>query len=777
MPSPRLLCLFLLFSSTVHATDAVNYQRLGWISRSAAEKLPLAERPPMKATCQGTWLTPVASNVKVANPEETPIEALAAWVYYNPEGESRLRGNVNITQQGRLIQADNAELSRNRDSGKFTGNILLAEPGLVITGEQADMDFTTKIARIERSEFVSTFLNAHGRATHIERNANNVLTIASSEYSTCEPDHRVWYFASQDLRLDPTTGRGTVKKATLHIADIPVLYVPYFNFPIDSRRMTGLLVPRFGSTNDGGLDFSQPIYFNIAPNYDATLTPRLLSKRGLMAEGEFRYLSKNMGEGALNGAFLPSDNLRNDQNRKRGTWQHRYRPSNWQISSNVNYVSDSAYFTDLGTDLNQSNTTHQERSADFNYWGGFWNLLARVQGYQTIDPLLKDIDKPYARLPQLLFTANTPNNTPLQGQLLTEMTHFQRNISDNSGAEINGFRLRAEPTLSYAMRKPWGFIIPSVGVQQLSYQLEGANSSDTNITTGSFNLDSSLVFEREGNGFLQTLEPRLFYLYSPYHEQSQLPNFDTAASTFSYAQLFRARRFSGGDRLDDANQISLGLTSRWLDKDEGTERFRASLGNVFYFRDRKVQLNATDPIATSASSGFAGELNALLRDDWSSSADALWTSDGKTSQLGLQIHYLPKSNDRLFNVGYSFRRDVPALNQKALRQTTTSFLQPLNENWRMLGLWQYDLVNKETPDALLGLTYDACCWQMSLYRRQFLVDADNSTTASRRRSAFFIEVTLKGLAGLSSGVSDLLKNKVFGYSQTKENSASLGVTR
>jgi LPS-assembly protein len=187
-------------------------------------------------------------------------------------------------------------------------------------------------------------------------------------------------------------------------------------------------------------------------------------------------------------------------------------------------------------------------------------------------------------------------------------------------------------------------------------------------------------------------------------------------------------------------------------------------------------LNASDPIATASSSGFAGEINAQLRNDWSSSADALWTTDGKTSQLGLQIHYLPKSNDRLFNVGYSFRRDVAALNQKALRQTSTSFLQPLTENWRMLGLWQYDLLNKETPDALLGLTYDACCWQISLYRRQFLVDADNATASNRRRSAFFIEVTLKGLAGLSSGVNDLLKNKVFGYSQTRENSAALGLT-
>ncbi len=770
MPSRRLFSIFLLFSSITHAGDAVNYQRLGWIDRATAEKMPVSERPTLKKTCHGAWLTPVSSNTKITRPEDNPVEALAAWVYYNPEGDSRLRGNVNISQPGRVIQADNAELSKNRDTGKFSGNILLAEPGLVMTGEQADMDFTTNIAHIERSEFVSTFLNAHGRANQIVRSADNVLTIASGEYSTCEPDHRVWYFSAKDLRLDPNTGRGTVKQATLHIQDVPVLYVPYFNFPIDSRRMTGLLVPRFGSTNDGGFDFSQPIYLNLATNYDATLTPRLLSKRGLMTEGEFRYLTPHAGEGELNGAFLPNDNLYNGQDRKRAAWQHRYRPSNWQLSSNVNYVSDNTYFTDLGTDLVQSNATHQERSADFSYWSTYWSALARVQGYQTIDPLLKDIDKPYARLPQLLLTANTPTSTPLQAHLLSELTHFQRTVDDNSGPEINTLRWRLEPELTYSVKKPWGFITPSIGLRQLAYRLEGDKSTATSINATTFNIDSGLVFERETHGFLQTLEPRLFYLFSPYHAQDQLPNFDTAATTFNYAQIFRPSRFSGGDRIDDANQISLGLTSRWLDKDDGSERFRASLGEIVYFRDRKVQLNATDPIATASTSGLAGEVNAQLTPAWSSSADSLWTADGKSSQFGLQLHYLPDDHQRLFNLGYSYRRDVPALNQKALRQTSTSFLQPLTVNWRLLGLWQYDLRNKETPDSLVGLTYDACCWQVSLYRRQFLVDVDNSSAADRRRNAFFIEVTLKGLAGLSSGVNDLLTNRVFGYNQIQENS-------
>ncbi|PTQ90132.1 LPS-assembly protein LptD [Agitococcus lubricus] len=774
MPELRLFPFFFLISSIACAGETVNYQRLGWLTQAEIGKLPLEQQPVYPKVCQGAWITPIASTVKAPTPDSTPVEALAAWVYYNPEGESKLNGNVRISQQGRLIEADNAELSQGQNTGKFKGNILLAEPGVVMTGEQADIDLQSDIARLERAEFVATFLNAHGRADQIQRDSQGIVTIAAGEYSTCEPNDRVWYFSAHDLSLNPTTGRGTVKRATLHVQDIPVIYVPYFNFPIDGRRMSGLLVPRFGTTNDGGFDFAQPIYWNIAPNYDATFTPRILSRRGLMAESEFRYLTATWGEGEVNGAFLPSDKLYEDLDRKRATWRHRYRPANWQLSSNVNYVSDGAYFTDLGTDLVQSNTTHQERSADFSYWGKYWTGLVRVQGYQTIDPLLQDIDKPYARLPQLLVTAQLPNSSPIQTHLLSELTHFQRSITDNSGAEVNGLRWRIEPELSYDLHKPWGFVTPKLGFKQLAYRLDGDMHNTSHINATHFSIDTGLVFERPAKSFTQTLEPRLFYVFSPYHEQNDLPNFDTASTTFSFAQLFRASRFSGGDRVDDANQISLGLTSRRIDNEDGSERLRISLGEVFYFRDRKVQLNSSDPIATASTSGLAGEINAQFNASWSGSADALWTADGNTSQFGLQLHYLPNTYERLFNLGYSFRREVQALNQKALRQTSLSFIQPLSLHWQMLGLWQYDLLNKETPDSLLGVTYDACCWQVSFYRRQFLADVDNTSAAERKRSAFFIELKLKGLAGLSSGVNDLLANRVFGYQlikpDTKNNS-------
>ena len=767
MPLRYLLSFFLLFASISHAEDEINYHRLGWINKSDIQKLPLDQQPTINKACHGAWLTPISKKTPAADLTESPIEALAAWVYYNPEGSSRLNGNVKISQQGRLILADNAELAHDKSSGQFSGNILLAEAGTVITGEKARLNLSNQEAFIEQSEFVSTFLNAHGRAKQIQRDNNKVITMASGEFSTCEPDNRVWYFSAKDLRLDPNTGLGTIKNATLHIQNVPVLYVPYFKFPIDDRRMSGFLIPRFGTTNDGGFDFAQPIYWNIAPNYDATLTPRILSKRGVMAEGEFRYLTPHAGEGVIHAALLPSDNLYNNQDRKLASCQHKYRPSNWLLSSNVNYVSDSDYFTDLGVDLTQSSTSYQERSAEFNYWEKTWSALVRVQGFQTIDNLLEDKDKPYARLPQLLLNNQLELPYNIKGNILSELTHFQRTIDDNSSVEVNGLRWRFEPEMSYDYSRPWGGVKPSLGLRQLAYRLEGQNDSVTSINAATFNIDSHLIFERETENYLQTFEPRMLYRFSPYYQQDNLPNFDTASTTFSYAQLFRARRFSGGDRLEDANQLSLGFTSRWLHPTTSQEIIRASLGEIFYFRDRKVQLNSTDPIVTASTSGLASELSTQLTPDWSSSIDALWTESGDVSQFGLQAHYLPNTNTQLFNVGYSFRREVLALNQKALRQTNVSFVKPLDENWQMLGLWQYDLLNKETPELLLGLHYEACCWQMALYRREFLSDFNNTNANTRKRSAFFLEFSLKGLAGLSSGARDLLINRVFGYSQLK----------
>lgn len=754
--------------------------RFGWATREELKALPVADRPRVDPTCPGVWVTPIPPGTPVGNPSLSDIEIQAEDVHYEAGGTSTLKGRVSIRQPGRRIDADEAELTQAQNEGRFKGNILIAEPGLLLTGDQAEFDFTTQRARIQRTEFVSSAINAHGRADQIERNPDGRLRIARGVYSTCPPDDRTWDFEARNIRLNQDTGRGEVSHAVLHVKDLPVLYVPYFNFPIDERRQTGILIPRFGNTNDGGFDFALPIYLNLAPNYDATLTPRLMSRRGTMLEGEFRYLLPRLGVGQVEAGLLPNDALYNDRDRKSLAWRQSGSPApNLQVNTDVNYVSDNAYFIDLGTDLSIVNTAFQERKGEAIYTQGeSWSLTGRVQGYQTIDPLITDVGKPYARLPQLLFTAGRPVARGVAPALQSELVYFERKVDDASGPEVNGGRFAFDPSLSYVLEAPAGRLVPRLRLRTLNYELSGSGVAGGNahesVVVPDASVDGSLVFERQQGRYLQTLEPRAFYLYAPFRNQDQLPNFDTANTTFTYQQLFRDSRFAGGDRLDDANQLSLGLTSRIITPESGEEVVRASLGQILYLRDRKVRLDPTAPIATDSSSGLAAQVAAPIGRGWSSTADALWTPDLQhASQYGVNFNYLPETRDRLANFGYNFRRKDVALGQQALRQAHVSFVQPFGPGWQFLGLWQYDLLGKEVQEQVAGMQYEACCWKVRLFDRRFLADPDDISPGARReRRAVFIEVELKGLAGISSGVKSLLSNNMFGYNQLVEQNSS-----
>lgn len=761
-------------------TNDLDKPRYGWATRADLQSLPVADRPRVDATCPGVWVTPIPATAQVGDPDLSDIEIQAEDVHYEGDGTSTLKGRVSIRQPGRRIDADEAELTQNSNEGRFRGNILIAEPGLLLTGDQAEFDFTTQQARIQRTEFVSSAINAHGRADRIERNQDGLLTIARGVYSTCPPDNRSWAFEARNIRLNQATGRGEVSNAILQVRDVPVLYIPYFNFPIDARRQTGILIPRFGNTNDGGFDFALPVYLNLAPNYDATLTPRLMSRRGTMLEGEFRYLLPYLGTGQIEGGFLPNDQLYDDRDRQSLSWRQTGRLTpDLLLNTNVNYVSDSAYFIDLGTDLSIANTAFQERLAELIYArNDHWTLLGRVQGYQTIDPLITDIDKPYARLPQLLLTAGRPEARGLAPALRSELVYFERSVDDASGPEVNGARFGFDPSVSYVLSGAAGHLTPRLRLRALNYELTGAGiaggSRSESVAVPDFSLDGQLVFERTQGRFMQTLEPRAFYLFAPYQDQDQLPNFDTANTTFAYQQLFRDSRFAGGDRLDDANQLSLGLTSRILTPATGEEVVRASVGQIQYFRDRKVRLDPATPVATDTSSGLAAQVAAPIGRGWSSTADALWTANLEhASQIGVNFNYLPESRDRLANLGYNYRRQDPALGQQALRQAHVSFVQPFGPHWQLLGLWQYDLRGDEIQEQVAGLQYEACCWKVRLFDRRFLADPDDISPGARReRSAIFIEIELKGLAGISSGVRSLLNNNMFGYNQLVERNSA-----
>jgi LPS-assembly protein len=757
--------------------NTVDYHRLGWQTRDEIKKLPVSQQPVIAPMCTGAWITPIPLGTRAVNTDTTPISAQAGVAHYDPQGRSLLTGSVVIRQGNRQVEADNAEIQQEAGTGTFSGNIMVAEPGMVMTGQKAYVDFGTRQARVERAEFVTTLINAHGRADQIVRNEDGNITIGRGEYSTCEPTHRSWYFVASNIHLDPESHRGEVHNATLYAHDIPVFYTPYFNFPLDDTRKSGLLIPRFGSTSDGGFDLALPVYLNLAPNYDATLTPRYISRRGTMAEGEFRYLLPWGGTGTLEGTELPNDTLFDNRDRKSLSWQHNGDLSKvLSVRTNINYVSDNAYFTDLGSNFTTANTTAEERTGELLYHRSYGSLLARVQSFQTIDPTLTDSQKPYASLPSLQMNLGRPTPEGWQPSLLADLTNFQRTINDGSGPEINGGRMRIEPNLQYAFNKPWGFVRPNARLHYLAYDLSGSGVSngDANlsVTVPTLSLDSGLVFERSAGNYLQTLEPRAFYLYAPYRDQSALPVFDTTTSTFSYSQLFRDSRFSGGDRIDDANQLSLGATSRFIDPADGSEQFRASLGEIIYFRNRDITVPPPPPAvapapATARVSGLAAELAAQFNSGWSGTANVLQSPDGQhLNQFSIAATYMPPTRDRIWNISYNVRREDASLAQQSLRQTQVSIIQPLGVSWKVIGLWQYDVQQKQAVDLLGGVEYEACCWSVRFVRRQYLTAPTTVSDGTElKHSAFFMEIRLKGLAGLGSSIDSLLGKDVYGYTQ------------
>lgn len=750
----------------------------GFLSRDRWLGLPEDQRPKLPVGCRGVWVTPIPpapdDDTRVAF-DEAPLTATADYGYYHPTQGAELSGKVRISQPNRLLEADRMEIDASQTVAKATGQVRLSEAGLVSLSDQLTYNLKTQSGEFGQTQYISQALQAHGQADALSRDERGITILKNAEYSTCEPDRRVWNIKAKRLELNNQTGRGVARQTKLYIRDVPVLSLPWFDFPIDDRRSSGFLIPRGGYTNDGGLDLSIPYYLNLAPNYDVTLTPRLLSRRHAMLEGEGRYLTANWGGGMLSGGYLPQDPLYNDADRKRASLKY-----DWQINTslrsniNLNYVSDKDYFTDLGTDPLVSNQLNQERSVSLFYEKGIAGLtgLLRVQKFQTVDPSTPDIDRPYARLPQLLINYQQGQPLGWQYELQHDSAYFKKEIRDGSALESSGVRVYHQAAARYQWRNAWGYVTPEASVRNITTQYDqdtqnqnGISHQDArhDVTVPQFTLDSGLVFERYG-AYLQTVEPRLYYAYSPYQNQDDAPNFDTTTASPSYSQLFRPYRFVGHDRLDDNHFVSTGVTHR-LYNPEGMELLSVSVGQSYYLADRRVRLKSTDPMDGRRTSGPALEVASQLTDQIRVDSASLWMANGQNLQNIHQLQY-QQAQGQLYQVGYFERHAVTQLNQKSLRQVTAGLVQPLYNQWRAFGYLQYDLQNTVARDGLFGLDYDACCWRIALYGRSYYNDLDDPNTNKPRR-IIMAEVTLKGLAGLSGNLSSLLRQKILGYTQVE----------
>ena len=738
------------------------------------------------AYCQGTWITPVSPEVEAVAPDQATSTVTADYGHYNPNGDSYLEGNVIIDQQGRQIRADQVTIDQTQTYAKAQGRVQLAQAGLLSQSDDINYNLKTQQGDLNNSFYIAEEQHAHGRAEKIARTSTETVELENATYTTCPPEQKpTWKIQADRIKLNQETGRGETRNTKIYVKDVPVLAVPYFNFPIDDRRTTGILTPSFGFTNDGGLELGVPVYLNLAPNYDATITPRYIADRGAMLDGQFRYLTENFGYGQIWGGILPSDRSYDDQDRKDLHFRHDWQ-INEQFSTNLeyNYASDKDFFSDLNNNPNSKTDLNLRRAWEINYKNGIPGLKAqlKVEDFQTLDPEVADEDRPYARLPQFLVNYKTGNPLGWQFEANHDTAYFKKDVNNINPAtgsyEPSGTRIYNDLAVRYNHRTPSLFLLPQLSLRNintfydkdtidlLDQNQTNSSSEDKSIVVPEFTLDAGLIFEKEGR-YLQTLTPRLFYAYAPYENQEGQPNFDSVNASISYDQLFSPRRFYGHDRLEDNNFASVGL-SYSLFNDVGLERLRASIGQSFFFEDRRVTLERDiDEYDRETHTGPVIQLSSQLSNNFHVNFNSAWMSNGQNAQRDVQAYYTGEQGN-LYNVGYFYRNEITD-RQKSYDQVVGSFIQPVFNNWRLIGHAQYDLENNVAREYLLGVNYESCCWGVSVYGRSYYNDLDDINEAGvKPKRMIMAELSLRGLGGFNNKLASLLENRILGFNNINQ---------
>jgi LPS-assembly protein len=739
------------------------------------------------AGCSGAYQAPAADWEDADKaPEEAPLRADAASSSIVGDTVS-LSGKVALNQGNRSVKAEKAKFNRQTNQLTLDGQIEAREPSLLLRADNAQLNTDSTLGSFDNALFVIHDSGMRGTAKILQRNTATTLDLKGGSVTQCTPDDESWSIKAASIHLDTAKGEGVAKHARLHINDVPMLYVPWFSFPIDDQRKTGLLSPSFGSSSDNGFELTLPYYLNIADNFDATVAPHYIEKRGTMLEAEFRYLNR-WGAWAVSGSDLqddqytdtPTASQANDtppqEHRWIGNLDHQGKLFGITTSIDYNKVSDEDFFDDLSTDsLELKRTTHLNQQATLGYNIANWQAELTAQEYQTVDELLSS---QYQQMPRFSVERNfTGTSFALDWQVIGEFTDFEHDESvSRGGSFVTGERNFGELGLSFPMRWAAGFITPTAKLRSINYQLDdiSAGEDDSPSATAPLaSLDMGLIFERSlqfrDSNYLQTLEPRLYYLYSEYQEQDAAPNFDSRELQFSYSQLFRDSRFSGNDRLADADQMSVGLTSRFINDRSGHELLTLSVGQIFYFEDRQIQLDDNQNLLQSSSAIATEALYQPSEKLWLSN-NLLWDRrEDKLQEGGLGLHYQSDSNS-LYNLSYRYRRlGTTSLTEgsRDLSQLDASMALAINDRWSLFSRYRYDTEDHRSLDQMVGVQYDDCCWMVRLLYQQGVkdqfIDELSNLPVVENDYAFLLEFQLKGLGSLGNKAESLLTESILGY--------------
>ena len=754
---------------------------LDWLEES---NMSTSQKEKLTDNCCGAYIEPERNYTdSELDPEDAALRFSASKTEAFNENIAILEGDVQISQGFRQVRSDLAVIDQKSRNVSLTGNVQFREPGILLLGTQAQIDTSSREVDINNATYLLHDSAVRGTAKLLKRRKDGLIVVDDATYSTCEPDDNTWQLVTDQIEINQTDGFATVKSAKLEVHDLPVFYFPRITFPISNKRSSGLLFPAVGINRQNGFDYLQPIYWNIAPNYDATLTPRYISERGAAFGGEFRHLS-TWAKTELNGQWLFNDLGGKEATTKPDnsdhTGQTRYLASinhlggvghPWTTFVNLNKVSDGDYFNDLGTQfLTERSLTHLQRVTMASYKKGYWSFGIETEDYQVIS---QDIEEQYSVLPRISIDGYFRPTKNILVDINQRYTRFEH----GDERRISGQRVNLNYSMTWDKRFSWGYFVPKASLQQIYYSLKTRAAEDDNpsVSIPSISIDSGLFFERdvtETENITQTLEPRIYYVKASYKNQNSLPDFDTREFTPSYNLLFRDNRFSGGDRIADENRITLGLTSRFIDKKTGQEKFKASIAQAIYLADREVSLDAPLEIneLQRSRSPMALDMSAHWAQNWRVTSEVIYDTQEdilKKSNVGFRYR---DSSKRLLNITYRFTRRPKEtginFSSKNIKQGDISGFWPLTSNLNFVWRWNHDFTNSRELEIFSGLEYNSCCWRASIVAHRGIRRDDYVLYPERdlkARNSILFQIQFKGLAGDDGRIDSILQKSIYGY--------------
>jgi len=688
------------------------------------------------------------------------------WLRYDPEAdEVTAEGNVRFERFGDKLTGSRLKANLTDERGFMTGAAFELRP------EPPKAPRERPLSAFERTPVApATF--ARGTADRIDFESRTRMRTERTTFTTCECGNDTWLVRAGELTLDQDQNTGVARDARLEFFGVPILYSPYLSFPLKEERKTGLLTPHIGTTGRTGAQVAQPFYWNIAPNYDATFTPRYLQKNGFMLDSEFRYLEKSLNGRAFY-QVLPNDKNSNDQYRYFGAFRHQQNYGPWYGMVNIQQVSDSQYFTDLSTNVAQTSQAVLPREATLGrngtWWnGGTWNVNGLYQRWQTlqVDPA-NPTTSPYSRAPRVSLTAAKADIAGFDFDLISNYNDFQ-----NPTITLpNGQRWMANPSVSFPITTAFGYVTPKVGVNYRQYSIDNKTITpnfNQSITTPTVSVDSGMVFERDTNVFgsavTQTIEPRLYYTWIPYRDQNRIPNFESTTQDLSFATLFTENQFSGYDRINDLHAITWGLSTRLIQAENGAERISAGIAQRYFIERQRVTIPGVLPTPNSTSDLLAA-VRGIIIPHWILDAGVSYTTQQSQLQRAYTaLRYNPEPG-KLLNAAYRFTR------QNTTPGTTTTTNPNVDQidlsgqwrfagNWGLVGRYNYSFNDKRTLEALAGLEYGDDCWAIRGVFHRFAV------TAAQEVNSFFVQLELSGISKVGNTAEQLLRRSVPGYAAT-----------